>query len=293
MHLVSSICAALLSAPVVIVAAPASPSSPSILSWLAPLLAVVGVLFGLAGKWWADVHMQKREMKRSCYMDAAIAAQGCIRSISSMLDPNRPVAEASAEYTGLSAPFASVQVVARLPLCLAVLKLTAFLGKMHSRMVVLRSGLDPLHSQCRLLDSFIAKTQAAIDANLEELKRYHIDGTEDPRRLETLSNQFDFLQKQQVDLHAEKSETVRKQGAKAREMAEALLEELEAYPPIITEALRCVRKELGFSFDERGFLAAMQATGALAKETYRLAVVEMDAIANAAASGTVANELAR
>jgi hypothetical protein len=275
------------SAPLVIVSVSDGAPSTSILSWLAPSLAVVAVLLGLVGKWIADVRMQKREMKRSCYMDAAMAAHGCIRSISSMLDPTRPVAEASAEYVSLSAPFASVQVVAGLPLCLAVLKLTAFLGQMHSRLVVQRSRLDPLQSQCQFLDSLIAKSQVAIEANLEELKRYHIDGHDDTQRLNTLHDHFDFLQKQQNDLDAEKRETLRQAEARSREMAQALMEEMEAYPPIITEALRCVRKELGFSFDERAFLAAMRATGALAKETFRLAVVEMDETAKPAESDTI------
>lgn len=290
MLLVTSIYALASIAQTVAVSASDAASRASTLSWLAPFVAVVVVMLSLVGKWIADVHMQKREMKRSCYMDAAIAAHGCIRSISSMLNPNRPVAEASAEYASLSAPLASVQVVASLPLCLAILELNAFFGQMHSRLVVMRSRLDPLHSHCLFLDSLISKSQVAIDANLEEVKRYNLDGQDDTPRWSALQEHFDFLQEQQNGFYAEKRETVLQAQAKAREMAEAALENMQAYPPVITEVLRCVRQELGFSFDERAFLTAMQATTALAQETVRLADTQINATANASESSSTPKE---
>ena len=128
--------------------------------------------------------MQKREMKRSCYMDLAKAVHECMRSISGLLDPNRPVIEVSAEYTRLSSPFASAQVVADMPLSLAINGLNRFMMQLHARLVTMRSKLDPLHSQYHFLDSLIAKAQAAIDANLEEQKRFNIDGNGSAQRLE-------------------------------------------------------------------------------------------------------------
>lgn len=272
MHLAASIYASLLSAPVVIVT---SPRSPSALGWAAPLLAVVGVLLGLGGKWWADVHMQKREMKRSCYMDLAKAVHECIRSIAGLLDPNRPVVEVSAEYTRLSSPFASAQVVADMPLSLAINGLISFMMQLHAQMVTMRSTLDPLHSQYHFLDSLIAKEQAAIDANIEEQKRFNIEGNGSAQRWEALRSQFDFQQSQQENLIKEQQKVGQQAQAKLQAMAETLSNQMQAFPPLITETLRCMRNELGFPFDERAFLASMQTTGAAAKETVRSALTEM------------------
>ena len=272
MHLATFIYAFLLNAPVVIVT---SPSSPSVLSWLAPLLAVVGVLLGLAGKWWADVHMQKREMKRSCYMNLAKAVHECIRSISALLDPNRPVIDVSAEYTRLSSPFASAQVVADMPLSLAINGLTGFMMQLHARLVTMRSKLDPLHSQYHFLDSLITKAQVAIDSNLEEQKRFNIEENGSAQRWEALRYQFDFQQRQQESLRSDQQKVGQQAQAKLQAMAETLAGQMQAFPPLITEALRCVRKELGFPFDERAFLASMQAAGAVAQTTIRSALTEM------------------
>lgn len=263
--------------PLVIVSASGASAATNTLSWLAPLLALVAVLFGLAGKWWADVHMQKREMKRSCYMDLAKAIHECIRSISALLNPSRSVVEVSAEYASSSAPFASAQVVADMPLCLAINGLIAFMLQLYSRLVLMRGQLDPLHSRYQFLDSLIARAQEAIDTNLEEQKRFNIDGHKDAQRWDALRYQFDFQWKQQEGLRNDQQKVGQEAQAKLQAMAVALTDEMQAFPPLITEALRCVRKELGFSFDEDAFLASMQTAGALAQKTVRSALTETSA----------------
>lgn len=275
MHLATSIYALITGAPVLIVSAPASSGAVSVLSWLAPLLAVVGVLLGLAGKWWADVHMQKREMKRICYMDLAKAVHESIRSITALLDPNRPVIEVSAEYARVSAPFASAQVVADMPLSLAINGLTSFMIQLHARLATMRSKLDPLHSHYKFLDSLIEKAQEAIDANLEEQKRFNIDGNGPTQRWDALRDQFKFQQEQQDGLRNEQQKVGQQASATLQAMALALTKQMQAFPPLITEALRCVRKELGFPFDERAFLASMQAAGEVAQTTFQSALTEM------------------
>lgn len=219
--------------------------------------------------------MQKREMKRSCYMELAKSVHECIRSIATLLDPNRPVTEASAEYARMSSPFASAQVVADMPLSSAINGVVAFMMQLHARLVTMRSTLDPLHSQYHFLDSLIEKAQVAIDANLEEQKRFNVDGNGSTQRWDALRYQFDFQQRQQEGLRNDQQRVGQQAQAKLQAMAITLADQMQAFPPLITEALRCIRNELGFPFDERAFLASMQAAGAAAQTTVQSVLTEM------------------
>ena len=221
--------------------------------------------------------MQKREMKRSCYMEAAKALHECLRTITGLLDPNRKVIDISAEYARLSAPLASAQVVAGMPLCEALMALSQFMLLLQSRLLSIRRELDPLHSRYQFLDALIGKSQISIDANLEEQKRFNIEGLQDRSRWDALRYQFGFQQSQQQQLTEDQRDVGQQAQAHLNKMAEVLVDEMQSYPPLITEALKCVRSELGFSFDEGTYLKSMQEAGAIAKTTIRAALNQMAA----------------
>jgi len=235
-------------------------------TFVAPsLIAVIGVLIGLIGKWVVDVRMQKREMKKVAYMDTATAIQDSVRLVSLLNDLRKNAMEITSEYAKSSAVLARSMVIAGMPLTSNLIKIGKFLIELHGTLLAMRVLLDPIHGSIEPVKVKISKLKnerAILDS---DFRRANIIDYADNAENNAYVAQGEFLDLELSDAMAELVSLSSSVLDGLKGMAGALVAKMTEFPALYTEFLYCVRQELGFPFDKAKFLALQEEMAAFTK----------------------------
>lgn len=245
---------------------------PSISSDMAPYIALAGVLVGLLFRWWADIQAHKRELKKATYTELVHSLSRAVRAISMAPDPLRPMRDVGDQFSESLAPLSAAQVVARLPLSCALTALHSELLRLSQALYFQRATLDPLHESYMFLQSRFQKVVAEIDRWEGEFEALKISQPNDVAHLRRL----DALIKKKVDERERLREAMTSKGQEAAKQVAVccttLASGMRNYPELLTDVISQVRRELGFRFDQEGFLSLQKQANSLAQELMKSSV---------------------
>jgi hypothetical protein len=251
------------------------------LSLAAPYIALVGVLLGLLIKWRVDIAMQKRDMKRSAYMDVASALHECVRTIASLVNPKKPVAEIGEQFAVYLEPVSKAQVVADMPLSAALMDLTAFLNQVYQALALERVELDPLHRDYEYLQGRFKRVAEDIDAREADLQSNSIEGAGTQERNRHLLSHLKARFAERERLRDAMEETGKQAGATVIRICTVLAEQMREFPELNTRILNEIRKELGFAFDASTFLVLQRKNNELGQKLIAATSAKMAEITDA------------
>ncbi|MEZ2417654.1 hypothetical protein [Luteibacter sp. RCC_6_2] len=194
------------------------------------------------------------QTKRDIYMDVAVAFSKGIRVIATFIDPNVPMHEATAQFVETADAPVKAHVVAGSRLSKAIMNMGELLSKTQAEAMSYRMAMTPWEAQIMAAEMMLARINPEIDAILAERTRYNVEGTNDARRWEVLSNNLKFQEGQRQHF-VDKAQTGR---LKVRELVllagESLMKKLQSSGGCWTEVIGAMREELGHKFDSAAFL---------------------------------------
>lgn len=232
---------------------------------LAPYVALFGILAGLVWKWRTDVAMQKREMKRSAYMEVASSITACVQTLAKLADPTASAKDLGLEFASQLSPLSRAQVVAGARLSRALIDLTRFMQQTHYALVEERLILDPLHQQYEFLQIRFKAVADEIDDTNNELNSCAIEG-DDAVRHERLLRHIDSQLQQREQLRGLMQGIGREARTKSLDILRTLAKQMQTYPDLLTSGLGAIRKELGFPFEPDEFLKLQRQANELAQD---------------------------
>jgi hypothetical protein len=243
---------------------------------LAPYVALFGILAGLVWKWRTDVAMQKREMKRSAYMEVTSSITACVQTLAKLADPTASAKDLGLEFASQLSPLSRAQVVAGPRLSRALIDLTGFMQRTHYALVEERMSLDPLHQQYEFLQVRFKTVADEIDGTNNELSRCEIEGADAVRR-ERLLRLLDSKMQQREQLRGLMQGIGSEAKTKSLGILRILAKQMQTYPDLLTSALGAIRKELGFPFEPDEFLKLQRQANELAQELVKQMVARAEA----------------
>ncbi|MGN6235041.1 hypothetical protein [Dyella sp.] len=231
-----------------------------------PYIALAGVLIGLLFRWWVDLQAHKRELKKSTYGELVRSLGQAVQALASAVDPVRPIREVGEKFARGLEPLTSAQVVARLPLSRALTSMHADLLRISQAVHFERAKLDPLHEAYVFLQSRFQMVANDIDRRNSELEERRVAQPDDTGHILRLQQLIAVKVAEREMIRADMISQGQKAARQVTECCKVLAEGMRGYPKLITAVIGEIRRELGFRFDQKEFLALQEQANKLARE---------------------------
>ncbi len=198
-------------------------------------------------------HERNMALRRQVYLDAVEAITGNYLSIMKISDLTYPDSEISKQFASSAGKINMVYVIGTTETVRTISELNASITKEYLKLTAERLPLVQRRNEIKTIDNQIKNNLSQRNQMMELFKNLKINRVQDEEQFDMIEKYYKIHESQISKLDHNFRELIEKNQGGQKQLHINCMESFNTIRGYFPDAIGCIRKEMGLSFNEREF----------------------------------------